>query len=258
MSGRPGRQYHIACGPGEVGGYVLLPGDPGRCERIAAHLDGAARVAANREYTTWTGTLEGVAVSVTSTGIGGPSAAIAVEELCTIGAHTLVRVGSCGAMQPSLRLGDVIVVQAAVRDEGTSAQYVPLAWPAVAHIDTVDALRAAAAAAGARHQVGTVQSKDSFYGEMEPGRMPVAADLEARWQAWIRSGVLASEMECAAVFAVAAVRGVRAGAALAVVNAAPTVDAMPDPARLPLDNLIPVAVDAIRRMIRATAPPRPG
>ena len=161
-------------------------------------------------------------------------------------------------MQPSLRLGDVIVVQAAVRDEGTSAQYVPLAWPAVAHIDTVDALRAAAAAAGARHQVGTVQSKDSFYGEMEPGRMPVAADLEARWQAWIRSGVLASEMECAAVFAVAAVRGVRAGAALAVVNAAPTVDAMPDPARLPLDNLIPVAVDAIRRMIRATAPPRPG
>ena len=103
-----------------------------------------------------------------------------------------------------------------------------------------------------------MQSKDSFYGEMEPGRMPVAADLEARWQAWIRSGVLASEMECAAVFAVAAVRGVRAGAALAVVNAAPTVDAMPDPARLPLDNLIPVAVDAIRRMIRATAPPRPG
>ena len=94
MSGRPGRQYHIACGPGEVGGYVLLPGDPGRCERIAAHLDGAARVAANREYTTWTGTLEGVAVSITSTGIGGPSAAIAVEELCTIGAHTLVRVGS--------------------------------------------------------------------------------------------------------------------------------------------------------------------
>src|SRR5437588_522301 len=149
---------HIADGLfTEAGGYVLPPADPGRCERTAAHLDGAARVAANREYTTWTGTLEGVAVSITSTGIGGPSAAIAVEELCTIGAHTLVRVGSCGAMQPSLRLGDVIVVQAAVRDEGTSAQYVPLAWPAVAHIDTVDALRAAAAAAGARHQVGTVQ-----------------------------------------------------------------------------------------------------
>jgi uridine phosphorylase len=253
MSDQPGRQYHIACAPGDVGGYVLLPGDPGRCERIAAQFDGATRVASNREYTTWTGTLDGVAVSVTSTGIGGPSAAIAVEELCTIGAHTLVRVGSCGAMQPGLRLGDVIVVQAAVRDEGTSGQYVPLAWPATAHIDTVDALRAAATAAGVRHHVGTVQSKDSFYGEMQPGRMPVSAELEARWQAWIRTGVLASEMECAAIFTAAAVRGVRAGGALAVVNAAPTVDSMPDPTKLPLDGLIPVAVDALRRMIRGAA-----
>lgn len=246
------RQYHLACAPGDVGGYVLMPGDPGRCERIAAHLDGARLVAANREYTTWTGSLEGVAVSVTSTGIGGPSAAIAVEELCNIGAHTLLRVGSCGAMQPGLRLGDVIVAQAAVRDEGTSLQYVPLAWPAVAHVDTVDALRAAAAAGGVRHHVGVVQSKDSFYGEMEPGRMPVAAELQARWEAWIRAGVLASEMECAALFAAAAVRRVRAGGALAVVNAAPTVDAMPDPGRLPIDAVIEVAVGAVRRMIAAT------
>ena len=254
MSDPAGRQYHLACGPGDVGGYVLLPGDPGRCERIAAHLDGAALVAANREYTTWTGTLEGVAVSVTSTGIGGPSAAIAVEELCNLGAHTLIRVGSCGAMQPGLRLGDVIVAQAAVRDEGTSAQYVPLAWPAVAHLDVVDALRAAATAAGVRHHVGTVQSKDSFYGEMDPGRMPIAAQLQARWKAWVGAGVLASEMECAALLTVAAVRRVRAGAALAVVNAAPTVDAMPDPARLPIDALIEVAVEAMRRLARVPRP----
>jgi uridine phosphorylase len=249
-----GRQYHLACGPGDVGGYVLLPGDPGRCERIAAHLDRARLVAANREYTTWTGALEGVPVSVTSTGIGGPSAAIAVEELCNLGAHTLIRVGSCGAMQPGLRLGDVIVAQAAVRDEGTSAQYVPLAWPAVAHLDVVDALRAAAAAAGVRHHVGTVQSKDSFYGEMEPGRMPIAAELQARWTAWVRAGVLASEMECAALLTVAAVRRVRAGAALAVVNAAPTVDAMPDPSRLPIDALVGVTVDAVRRLARVPRP----
>jgi uridine phosphorylase len=249
-----GRQYHLACGPGDVGGYVLLPGDPGRCERIAAHLDRARLVAANREYTTWTGALEGVPVSVTSTGIGGPSAAIAVEELCNLGAHTLIRVGSCGAMQPGLRLGDVIVAQAAVRDEGTSAQYVPLAWPAVAHLDVVDALRAAAAAAGVRHHVGTVQSKDSFYGEMEPGRMPIAAELQARWIAWVRAGVLASEMECAALLTVAAVRRVRAGAALAVVNAAPTVDAMPDPSRLPIDALVGVTVDAVRRLARVPRP----
>ena len=254
MSDPAGRQYHLACGPGDVGGYVLLPGDPGRCEPIAARLDGAALVAANREYTTWTGTLEGTAVSVTSTGIGGPSAAIAVEELCNLGAHTLIRVGSCGAMQPGLRLGDVIVAQAAVRDEGTSAQYVPLAWPAVAHLDIVDALRAAAAAAGVRHHVGTVQSKDSFYGEMDPGRMPIAAELQARWTAWVRAGVLASEMECAALLTVAAVRRVRAGAALAVVNAAPTVDAMPDPSRLPLDAVIEVAVEAVRRLARVPRP----
>jgi uridine phosphorylase len=250
VSDPAGRQYHLACGPGDVGGLVLLPGDPGRCERIAAHLDGARLVATNREYTTWTGALEGVPVSVTSTGIGGPSAAIAVEELCNLGAHTLIRVGSCGAMQPGLRLGDVIVAQAAVRDEGTSAQYVPLAWPAVAHLDVVDALRAAAASAGVRHHTGTVQSKDSFYGEMEPGRMPIAAELQARWTAWVRAGVLASEMECAALLTVAAVRRVRAGAALAVVNAAPTVDAMPDPSRLPIDALIEVAVDAVRRLAR--------
>jgi len=249
VSREAGRQYHLACGPGDVGAFVMLPGDPGRCERIAAHLGGAHHVAANREYTTWTGSLEGVPVSVTSTGIGGPSAAIAVEELCNLGAHTLLRVGSCGAMQPGMRLGDVVVVQAAVRDEGTSAQYVPLGWPAVAHIATVVALRAAASARGVRHHVGTVQSKDSFYGEMEPQRMPVAAELRARWEAWIRAGVLASEMECAAVFAAAAVRGARAGAALAVVNAAPTVDAMPDPGRLPIDALIEVAVDAMRRLV---------
>jgi uridine phosphorylase len=254
VSGRAGRQYHLACGPGDVGGYVLLPGDPGRCERIAAQFDDATRVAANREYTTWTGRLGGVPVSVTSTGIGGPSAAIAVEELCNLGAHTLLRVGTCGAMQPALRLGDVVVVQAAVRDEGTSTQYAPLAWPAVAHIATVDALRAAATARGVRHHVGTVQSKDSFYGEMEPDRMPVAAELQARWQAWVRVGVLASEMECAAVFTAAAVRGVRAGAALAVVNAAPTVDAMPDPGRLPIDALVEVAVDALRALAAAGEP----
>ena len=138
-------------------------------------------------------------------------------------------------MQPGLRLGDVVVAQAAVRDEGTSLQYVPIAWPAVAHLDVVDALRASATAAGIAHRAGVVQSKDSFYGEMQPGRMPVSAELQARWDAWVRSGVLASEMECAAVFTAAAVRGARAGAALAVVNAAPTVDAMPDPAALPID-----------------------
>lgn len=257
MSPAPGRPHHLQVSAGELGGYVLLPGDPGRVEPLARRLEEARPVAANREFTTWTGRLGGVMVSVTSTGIGGPSAAIAVEELCSLGAHTLVRVGTCGGMQPGVGVGDLVVAQAAVRDEGTSAQYVPAGWPATAHVAVLDALRGAAAAAGRRFHVGTVQSKDSFYGEMEPGRMPVAAELEARWRAWIAAGVLASEMECAAVFTVAAVRGVRAGAVLACVNATPVTTAMPAPGAVPLDGLLEVAVDAVRRLV-AAEPPGPG
>lgn len=244
-----GRQYHLQCGPGDVGGYVLLPGDPARCARIAERFDDARLVAANREFTTWSGRLDGTPVSATSTGIGGPSAAIAVEELCNLGAHTLVRVGTCGGMQPQVHWGDLVIAQAAVRDEGTTAQYVPPGYPAVAHVDVVHALRVAAAERVGGHHVGLVQSKDSFYGEMEPGRMPVAAELQARWQAWISAGVLASEMECAAVFVVAAVRRARAGAALMCVNETPLHREMPPPAELPLDALIDTAVDALRRII---------
>jgi uridine phosphorylase len=255
-SAKAGRQYHLQCGPGDVGGYVLLPGDPARCARIAERLAEARQIAANREFTTWSGSLDGTPVSVTSTGIGGPSAAIAVEELCNLGAHTLVRVGTCGGMQPQVRWGDLVIPQAAVRDEGTTAQYVPSGYPAVAHVDVVHALRVAAAERVGGHHVGVVQSKDSFYGEMEPARMPVAAELQARWHAWINAGVLASEMECAAVFVVAAVRRARAGAALVCVNETPLQREMPPPSELPLDALIDTAVDAVRRMIvrdRATA-----
>jgi len=253
---QPGRQYHLQCGPGDVGGYVLLPGDPARCARIAERFEAARLVAANREFTTWSGRLDGTPVSVTSTGIGGPSAAIAVEELCNLGAHTLVRVGTCGGMQPQVRWGDLVIAQAAVRDEGTTAQYVPPGYPAIAHVDVVHALRVAAAERLGGHHVGLVQSKDSFYGEMEPARMPVSAELQSRWQAWITAGVLASEMECAAVFVVAAVRRARAGAALVCVNETPLQREMPPPSELPLDALIDTAVDALRRMIardRATA-----
>ena len=227
MSDAAGRPYHLQVGPGDLGGFVLLPGDPGRVERIARLLDQPWHIASNREFTTWTGALAGVPVSVTSTGIGGPSTAIAVEELCDLGAHTLVRVGTCGGMQPAVGLGDLVLAQAAVRDEGTSAQYVPAAWPATAHVTVLDALRGAAAARGVRHHVGTVQSKDSFYGEMRPGRMPVAAELEARWRAWVAAGVLAC------------------------VNATPVQTAMPAPEELDLDDLLGVAVDAVRRLVEA-------
>jgi uridine phosphorylase len=244
-----GRQYHLQCAPGEVGGYVLLPGDPARCALIASRFSDARLVASNREFTTWTGTLDGVAVSACSTGIGGPSAAIAVEELCNLGAHTLIRVGTCGGMQASVRWGQLVVAQAAVRDEGTTLQYVPVGFPAVAHVEVVDALRAAASARVGVHHVGVVQSKDSFYGEMEPDRMPVAAHLKASWDAWVRAGVLASEMECATVFVVAATRGVRAGAVLVCVNETPLTREMPPPSDLPLADLLDTGVDAVRRLI---------
>jgi uridine phosphorylase len=246
------KPYHLQSAAAEVGGYALLPGDPGRVPLIATRLTSPRMVAVNREFATWCGTLDGVPVAVTSTGIGGPSAAIAAEELCELGVHTLIRVGTCGAMQASQRNGDLVVAQAAVRDEGTSLQYAPLAWPAVAHLDAVVALREAARARGARCQVGTVQSKDSFYGQLEPARMPVAAELVQRWEAWTRLGVLASEMECAALFTVAAARGMRAGAVLSVINELPQAarrSRLPDPRRLPLDDVIAVAVDGIRRLV---------
>ncbi len=261
------RQYHLQCAPGEVGGYVLLPGDPARTEVIAERFDGARLVASNREYTTWTGTLDGVPVSATSTGIGGPSTAIAVEELCNLGAHTLIRVGTCGGMQPQVRWGDLILAQAAVRDEGTTFQYVPAGYPAVPHPEVLDALRAAAAERVGDHHVGLVQSKDSFYGEMEPDRMPVAAELRQRWDAWIAAGVLASEMECATLFVVSSVRGARAGAALVCVNETPLTREMPPPSQLPLGDLLDTAALAVRRLIALDAqrggpptlrqPPRP-
>lgn len=250
MSAGPVRQYHLQCTPGEVGGYVLLPGDPGRVEPIASLLDEAWPVARNREFTTWSGTLGGVLVSVVSTGIGGPSAAIAVEELCNLDAHTLLRVGTCGGMQPGLERGDLIVVQAAVRDEGTSHQYMPAEWPAAATAEVVEALRAEAQERAVRHHLGTVQTKDSFYGEMEPDRMPVAESLKARWRALLAAGVLASEMECAAVLTVAAVRGARAGAVLAVINTTPAAT-MPAPQQLPLEGLLEVAVGGLGRLVRA-------
>lgn len=205
------RQYHIACASGEVGRYVFLPGDPGRVALIAQFLEDARPVASNREYTTYTGTLLGEKVSVTSTGIGCPSTAIAVEELAMIGADTFIRVGTSGPMQPFMQPGDLVITWGAVRDEYTSQQYMPLAYPAVADVDVTLALRQAARQRGVRHHVGLTHSKDSFYGQYEPQRMPVGRQLQERWEAWVQGGVLCSEMEASTLFVVAGVLGKRAG-----------------------------------------------
>lgn len=204
-------QYHVQLRAGDVGRYVLLPGDPGRCEPIAALFDDAAHVATNREYTTWTGTLDGEKVSVVSTGIGCPSAAIAVEELIKLGADTFIRVGTSGAIQPDTPSGQLAVVTAAIRDEGTSSHYLPIEFPAIADPGVVDAITEAARRLGVPHRLGVTQSKDSFYGEVEPGRMPMAGLLEDRWNAWVAGGAICSEMEASAIFIISAIHRVRAG-----------------------------------------------
>ena len=203
--------YHIGCRQGDVGRYVFLPGDPARVPMIASYLDDAQEVAYNREYRTFTGTLLGEKVSVTSTGMGCPSTAIAVEELARVGADTFIRVGTSGKMQDFMEPGDLVIAWAAIRDEYTSQQYEPLAFPAVADHDVTLALRQAARNANLRHHVGICQSKDSFYGQHEPERMPVAHRLQDRWSAWVQGGALASEMEASTIFVVSRVLGCRAG-----------------------------------------------
>ena len=170
-------EYHIQLKPGDVGEYVILPGDPGRCEKIAECLEDAKLMTSNREYVTYTGRLGEKRVSVTSTGIGGPSAAIAMEELIHCGAHTFIRVGTSGGMQPDVLAGDVVIATGAIRLDGTSKEYAPIEYPAVADYEVVEALKKGADRLGKRSHVGVVQCKDSFYGQHEPENMPVSYEL---------------------------------------------------------------------------------
>ena len=211
------RQFHINCKQGDVGRYCILPGDPGRCEKIARYFDDPVHVMTNREYVTYTGTLLGEKVSVTSTGIGGPSAAIAMEELTAIGADTFIRVGTCGGIDLSVQSGDIVVATGAIRFEGTSREYAPIEFPAVSDFGIAAALADAARAMGKTCHTGVVQCKDSFYGQHSPARMPVSYELLNKWEAWKRLGVKASEMESAALFVVAAALGVRCGSCFHVV-----------------------------------------
>lgn len=212
------REYHIKLKRGDVGRCVILPGDPGRCEKIASLFDSPRLVAQNREFTTYTGSLLGEAVSVCSTGIGGASAAIAMEELINIGADTFIRVGTSGGMAKDVEAGDIVIASGAVRAEGTSREYAPIEYPAVSDLAVSSALLEAAEALGLKAHYGVVHSKDSFYGQHDPSSMPVGERLSEAWRAYIACGALASEMECAALFTVGAVRRVRVGAVLSVMG----------------------------------------
>lgn len=249
-----GKQYHTGVGPGDIGEYVILPGDPKRCAKIAAHFDNPVLVADSREYVTYTGNLDGVKVSVTSTGIGGPSAAIAIDELAKCGAHTFIRVGTCGGMQEEVMGGDIVIATGAVRMEGTSREFAPIEYPAVADFNVTNALVSAAGKIGVRNHVGVVQCKDSFFGQHEPGIMPVSYELENKWQAWIRMGCLASEMESAALFIAGSFLRVRVGSCfLVVANQERAKKGLPNKQAHDTELAISVAVEAIRELIKKEA-----
>ncbi|RKJ77148.1 uridine phosphorylase [Butyricicoccus sp. 1XD8-22] len=246
----PNKQYHIQVGRGDVGRYAILPGDPKRCAKIAQYLDGAELVADSREFITYTGTLDGVKVSVTSTGIGGPSAAIAMEELARSGVDTFIRVGTCGGMQLDVKSGDLVIASGSIRMEGTSREYAPIEFPAVSDVHITAALMDAAQSLGVPYHVGVVQSKDSFYGQHSPEEKPVGYDLLNKWAAWKRLGCLASEMESAALCIVAASLGVRAGSCfLVMANQEREEAGLDNPVVHDTDMAIRTAVEAIRRLI---------
>lgn len=245
-----GIQYHLHIKQGDVGRYVILPGDPKRVPLIAKYFDDAALVADSREYVTYTGFLDGEKVSVTSTGIGGPSASIAMEELFKCGSDTFIRMGTCGGIALPVMGGDVVIATAAVRMEGTSREYAPIEFPAVASFEVVQALVEAAKQKGKRSHVGVVQCKDSFYGQHDPAVMPVSYELINKWEAWKRLGVLASEMESAALFVVAARLGARCGSAFSVVgNQEREMLGMDNPKLHDTEDAIRVTVQALRNLI---------
>ena len=245
-------QFHIRCKAGDVGRYCFLPGDPGRCEAIAAHFDNPVHVGMNREYNIYTGTLLGEKVSVCSTGIGGPSASIAMEELAAIGADTFIRIGTCGGIHLDVQPGDVVVATGAIRFEHTSMEYAPIEFPAVPDFEVTAALRQASIDLGFRTHTGVVQCKDSFYGQHAPQKSPVYWELEQKWESWKRLGVKASEMESAALFVVASALGVRCGSCFhAVWNQEREKLGMFMKMTEDTSGAIRVGIEAMKRLIQA-------
>ena len=245
-----GTQYHIGLKEGDVGEYVILPGDPKRCEKIAKYFDNPELIADRREYTTYTGYLNGKKVSVTSTGIGGPSASIALEELVKCGAKYFIRVGTCGGMDLDVKSGDLVIATGAIRMEGTTKEYAPIEYPAVADFDITNALISAAKNLNMSYHTGVVECKDSFYGQHNPEKMPVSYELMNKWEAWLRMGCKASEMESAALFIVGSYLRVKVGSIfLVVANQERAKAGLENPVVHDTDSAIKTAVEAIKLML---------
>lgn len=251
LSGEVGLQYHLQIRKGDVGRYVILPGDPKRCAKIAEHFEDSRLIADSREYVTYTGYLNGEKVSVTSTGIGGPSASIAMEELVACGADTFIRVGTCGGIDIDVKGGDIVIATGAVRMEGTSKEYAPIEFPAVANLDITNALLSASKKLGYTYHVGVVECKDAFYGQHRPETMPVSYELLNKWEAWKRMGCKASEMESAALFIVASHLRVRCGSDFLVIqNQERAAAGLDNPLVHDTESAIKVAVEALKTLIK--------
>ena len=246
------KQFHIACAQGDIGRYCILPGDPGRVPAIAALFDDAKQIAYNREFNVWTGTLLGEKVTACSTGIGGPSASIAMEELHKCGADTFIRTGTCGGIALDVQSGDVVVATGAIRYEHTSREYAPIEFPAVADFQVTGALVQAARSLGFPLHTGVVQCKDSFYGQHSPEASPVYYELQQKWESWKRLGVLASEMESAALFVAAAALGCRCGSCFHVVwNQEREAAGLDQKMSEDTSSSVKVSVEALKLLIEA-------
>ena len=246
------KQFHIACAQGDIGRYCILPGDPGRVPAIAALFDDAKQIAYNREFNVWTGTLLGEKVTACSTGIGGPSASIAMEELHKCGADTFIRTGTCGGIALPVQSGDVVVATGAIRYEHTSREYAPIEFPAVADFQVTNALVEATKKLGFPLHTGIVQCKDSFYGQHDPAASPVYYELQQKWESWKRLGVLASEMESAALFVVAAALGCRCGSCFHVVwNQEREAAGLDQKMSEDTSSSVKVSVEALKLLIEA-------
>ncbi|MGC8543466.1 MAG: uridine phosphorylase [Vulcanisaeta sp.] len=237
--------YHLMAGPGDVAPYVLTPGDPDRVPRIAKYWDTARAVATHREYVTYTGTYKGAPISAVSTGIGGPAAAIAIEELLALGAHTFIRVGTTGALQEWIKIGDVIINTGAVRFDGASNAYAMPEYPAVASYDVVLALITAAESLGVRYHVGLTASTADFY--VGQGR-PTYSNYIPPWNKDIVNtlssmNVLNFEMEAATIYTIANIHGARAGGIMAAIANRKTNEFVPDAG---VEDAIRVANEAVR------------
>ena len=247
------KMLHVNLAKGEVGRYAIIPGDPDRCELIAAHLDNPRLVTRKREFTTWEGTLEGEKVTVTSTGIGGPSTAICVEELHKCGADTFIRVGTCASTCSDVQCGDIVVASGSVRMDGTSLHYLPLEYPAVPSYQLLKRLEESSNALGYHTVVGVSITKDSFYTQTEPETKPVSDELISRWRSYVRGGAVCTSMEESILFLVGTSLGVRTGSVLvSATNFDGSVSRRNSADVYPTNSIqkpIQVAIEALRRVI---------